>query len=238
MENKNIIMLLLFIGIIASITLSPVSAETFKALCHGGSVDHEATWSQTFDQTINTEKIVIKKGVYYKVYQNLYKFTEHPCFHETHDKTHWTNGYTYESLSSLDPRGAKYNEYTYVKVKKGDRNEKIYPSEGNSKYSDTPYRITLKTTTTNFIVTHNMEFAKKIVNQDSPFTGYVTVKSINPKIKIKTIKILQGNGYKGFKWKTHKISSNKKTIKLGKNTLANLFENGLVNPPLIYVVNY
>jgi hypothetical protein len=71
-----------------------------------------------------------------------------------------------------------------------------------------------------------MKATTKFKNPDSPFTGYVKVESKNPKIKIKTIKINQGNGFKGFNWKTHKINSNKKTIKLGKNIFAKSYEEG------------
>ena len=237
MVTKNIIILLLFIGIIASMIMSPVSAETFKARCNGGSVDHQATWTKIFDQKVCMGEIVKKNGEYYKVYRNLYKFTKHACFHESHDKTYWPDGHTYESLSVADPRGSKYDKYSYVKVKKGERTVNIKPTDENSEcYSDS-YTHILKITTTNFIVTHTTKFANKMVNVDSPFTGYVTVKSINPQIKIKTIKILQGNGYKGFKWKTHKINTNKKTIKLGKNILANFYENGK-GWKRAFIVNY
>ena len=106
------------------------------------------------------------------------------------------------------------------------KTENIKPTNKNSKFYSDSYTHTIKTTTKNFIITHTMKYEKKMVDPDSPFTGYVTAKSKNPKIKIKTIKIKQGNGYKGFKWKTYKINSNKKTIKLGKNIMADFYEEG------------
>ena len=88
--------------------------------------------------------------------------------------------------------------------------------------------LTAKTTTKNFVITLTTKFNKKTFDNvhESPFNGYLVVKSKNSKIKIKSINVKQGNGLKGFKWKTHKINSNKKTIKLGKNTLAMVYQDG------------
>ena len=109
----------------------------------------------------------------------------------------------------------------------------------NTKYNlENPYETIVKTTSKNFIITTSLKYKKKMVDQDSPFTGYLTVKSKNPKVKINSIQVKEGNGKKGFKWKTHLINSNNKTIKLGKSTLPNLFENGVKKPPLIYIVKY
>ena len=59
----------------------------------------------------------------------------------------------------------------------------------NSKYSESSKAMTVKTSTQNFIITHTLKFQKKDFDLDSPFTGYVTVKSKNSKIKIKSLDV-------------------------------------------------
>lgn len=94
----------------------------------------------------------------------------------------------------------------------------------NTKFSD----YTAKTISKNFIITHKIKKS----------TGYLNIKSKNSKIKIKSIKIKQGNGFKGFKWKTYKINSKKpKTIRLGKNTFANVYQDGNWGK-ITYIIKY
>ena len=117
------------------------------------------------------------------------------------------------------------------------KTENIKIWDDNSVSSGNSYKQVVKTTTKNFVITQTLKYAKKMVDMDSPFTGYLTVKSKNPKIKIKSIKTKIWQNPKLY-WKTYKINSNKKTIKLGKNTLANVYENGHTKPYLVYIVNY
>ncbi len=76
---------------------------------------------------------------------------------------------------------------------------------------------TTKTITEKFIIKHQVK----------KNTGYLTIKTRNGKIKIQSIKVKQGNGYKGFHWKTYKIKNkNKISLKLTKNNIANVYQEG------------
>lgn len=101
--------------------------------------------------------------------------------------------------------------------------------KSNTDFNDKAYMSVAKTTTKNFVISHTMKFTKKNYDFHSgSFVGYVSVKSKNPKIKIKSIQVKQKNRNlnKSFQWKTYKVNSNKKTVKLGKNTLAMVYQDG------------
>lgn len=75
--------------------------------------------------------------------------------------------------------------------------------------------MTLITYGKNFVVTTYSK--RNLQNNGKTYVGYVNVKAKNKNIKINTIRLKQGYNGKGFKYKTYKVNSNKKTIKLGKN---------------------
>jgi len=238
MNYKKIITITLLLTLIATLSISYVSAEKFEYSCQGGTVEHKANYTKTFIKKVNTGELVKKNGAYYKKRYYLYEFTELACYHESH-KNDWSQGkgYTKQFQSISDPRGAKYDKYDLVKVKKSDRTENVKVTSSSS-FSQTQYKDTIKTSSTNFVITHTMKAVKKFVNPDSAFVGYVTVKSKNPKIKIKSLLVKQGNGFKGFKWKTYNINSNKKTVKLGKNTRAMIHMEGVKGYILSFKVKY
>jgi hypothetical protein len=218
-----------------SLLIGNVAAVKYKDDCYGGD-NHKVTWTKTLYEKY-FDKTVKMNGKTYERYINVYEYKMGPCFHKSHFATPAMakvnkDGYARQFISGS--RNGKM-EYSYKLVTTKTENVRI---GSNTKFGSKPYIKLDKTSTKNFVITHTMKFTKKDFSiHEDPFTGYLNVKSKNPKIKIKSIDVMQGNGYKGFKWKTHKINSNKKTITLGKNTLANLYENGVVNP-LIYRIKY
>jgi len=115
--------------------------------------------------------------------------------------------------------------------------EKFYIGS-NTEFGSSSKTLSAVTSSDNFVITMTQEYTHANFDIDDPFTGYLTIKTISPNIKIISIEVKQGNGFKGFNWKTHNINSKTgKTINLGKNTLANVYQEGNWGQ-LTYIIQY
>ncbi|MDR0774700.1 MAG: hypothetical protein LBE72_05320 [Rickettsia sp.] len=209
--KKMLILLILFVAV-ASINISDVSAEKFKAYCNGGSVDHEINWTKKLDQKVFSGDVIKKKGEYYKEIQHIYLFTQDTCFHETHNKKYWPNGYGYSTLSILDPRSAyddsddlkKHMKIDYMKVKKGEVLDKSTPKYWKTIESKGKIQKVYKITKT---VAVNSKTLKKVTDTTVKTVGYY--KTINFKKEGPTNNVKLGHGdycavHHGYQYRGYK----------------------------------
>lgn len=102
-------------------------------------------------------------------------------------------------------------------------------SEVTERFGD--YKGWTKFSSTWFTVTDVMKFKKKFTNPDTPYMGYAKIKCVHKDDRIKSVKLRVYVGYKGVKYKTYNFKKPKKsvTIKLGKNTHLDTFQEGSYN---------
>lgn len=95
-------------------SLSSVSASTYKDYCHGGEIKHKTTWTKKYvgKSYVGT---VYKNGHKYKKYVKLYQLTckcKKTKYHKEWLKYHGEKYYSYTTLTTTNKP-----KYLYVKVK-------------------------------------------------------------------------------------------------------------------------
>ena len=114
MRKQKILILLILSIFIIGMSLSSVSAATYKDYCHGGGQKHKTTWTKKYvgKSYVGT---VYKNGQKYKKYVKLYELTckcKKTKYHKEWLKHHGGKYYTYTTVTATNKP-----KYVYKKVK-------------------------------------------------------------------------------------------------------------------------
>lgn len=114
MEKRKILILLILSIFIIGMSLSSVSASTYKDYCHGSGPKHKATWTKKYygKSYVGT---VYKNGKKYKKYVKLYELTckcKKTKYHKKWLNAHEAKYYSYTTITATNKP-----KYVYKKVK-------------------------------------------------------------------------------------------------------------------------
>lgn len=206
--NKKIILIILFI-LSLSLLIGNVSAETFKANCHGGDENHKVTWNKKYYGT-TLEGTAKKNGKYYNRHAYIYKYSMNSCKHYSHENylKHSPDGYGYTTISMYDIRNGAVKYKYLLMTKETTKNPNNVVVKSNKEY----YYYNNKASKLTQIDTYTPHYGEM-----STTSTKIKINSKLPKYAIKSVKIqyyknnkLTSKTFKGYNKKSLNINLGKK----------------------------